>query len=537
MSYPATTLKPRSKGGIYYVWCTVPEDIRPILRRKQTRKSTRTKDQRLAEREKHTLTKEIYAEFDKAYEGSKLSKTKAAKMAINNFAVTIGYDREPNIISGDTWDDTLEYDRLLKAKRELDLIAEYNYLMCFQWLHPLKDNWGRSAFLDFKDVADDDPEKLKLYNLVERYRENDVTDCWEIILREAAEREKITELKPHNQLRQTRYSLYTPKYPDEVEPHTVYAFPSQGLFEEDDAGMGDLRLNDVIDEYIASKTWNREKTKATAIRHLKLASRLMDNPLLGSISTREALNVMKAIIAESKADGGRIIKLATLNDIKSNLSVFMRYCVREEYSDSNPFIGLDITDLGADETVSSYVPFAKDELQRLFSLTMHQEDRLLLSILTVTGMRLDEAALLTWDQVKEEDGIKYLSLLDADGHKVIVKTKGSLRKVPLPDALTLPQRATGRLFSYTIDKDGKAQKEASKRLMKHVRRITNMKTKTIHSLRGTFKDLLRDAGISKELNDFITGHAQGDVAGKYGDGFSLERRYEAINSVSHPWLK
>ena len=64
-----------------------------------------------------------------------------------------------------------------------------------------------------------------------------------------------------------------------------------------------------------------------------------------------------------------------------------------------------------------------------------------------------------------------------------------------------------------------------------------MKTKTIHSLRGTFKDLIRDAGISKELNDFITGHAQVDVAGKYGDGFSLERRYEAINSVSHPWLK
>ena len=125
--------------------------------------------------------------------------------------MTIGYDREPNIISGDTWDDTLEYDWLLKVKRELDLIAEYNYLMCFQWEHPLQENWGRSAFLDFKDVGDDDPEKLKLYNLVERYRENDVTDCWEIILREAAEREKITELEPHNQLRQTRYSLYTPK--------------------------------------------------------------------------------------------------------------------------------------------------------------------------------------------------------------------------------------------------------------------------------------------------------------------------------------
>ena len=40
-------------------------------------------------------------------------------------------------------------------------------------------------------------------------------------------------------------------------------------------------------------------------------TQLMDNPLLGSISTREALNVMKAIIAESKANGGRIINIAS----------------------------------------------------------------------------------------------------------------------------------------------------------------------------------------------------------------------------------
>ena len=34
-----------------------------------------------------------------------------------------------------------------------------------------------------------------------------------------------------------------------------------------------------------------------------------------------------------------------------------------------------------------------------------------------------------------------------------------------------------------------------------------------------------------------TGHSSGDVAGKYGAGFSLQKRYEAINSVDHPWLK
>ena len=151
-------------------------------------------------------------------------------------------------------------------------------------------------------------------------------------------------------------------------------------------------------------------------------------------------------------------------------------------------------------------------------------------------MRLDEAALLTWDQIRSEDGIRYFSLMDSDNVNVIVKNQGSLRKVPIPDALTLPNKAEGRLFTYNLDAHGKANKMASKRLMKHVRTVTKMETKTIHSLRGNLKDLLRYADVSKELNDFITGHSSGDVAGKYGSGFSLQKRYEAINSETHPWL-
>jgi integrase len=245
----------------------------------------------------------------------------------------------------------------------------------------------------------------------------------------------------------------------------------------------------------------------------------------------------KTIIRESRKEDGSVIKLATLKDIISNMSVFMRHCVKEGYSEINPFTGLDLKDLCADESVDSCVPFSKAELHQLFNVAMPEEDRLLLAILTVKGMRLDEAALLTWDQVQEEDGVRFLSLLDSENQKVIVKTQGSLRSVPLSDALTLPEKASGRLFSYKFDIDGKIQKEAFKQLMKHVRHITKMKTKAVHSLRGTFKDLLRDADVSKKLNDFITDHAAGDVAGKYGSGFSLQRRYEAINSVKHHWLK
>lgn len=47
--------------------------------------------------------------------------------------------------------------------------------------------------------------------------------------------------------------------------------------------------------------------------------------------------------------------------------------------------------------------------------------------------------------------------------------------------------------------------------------------------------MLRDAGVSKEINDFITGHDEGDVAGKYGVAPSLRIRKEAIERLSFPW--
>ena len=40
--------------------------------------------------------------------------------------------------------------------------------------------------------------------------------------------------------------------------------------------------------------------------------------------------------------------------------------------------------------------------------------------------------------------------------------------------------------------------------------------------------------MSKEIQDFITGHAQGDVAGNYGNGPSITTRYDSIMVVKQP---
>ena len=178
---------------------------------------------------------------------------------------------------------------------------------------------------------------------------------------------------------------------------------------------------------------------------------------------------------------------------------------------------------------------------------MNEREHLLLAILITTGCRLDEAALLCWENIKKHnDGRHYLDLT-----KSLVKNTGSKRLLPIPDCLWplfpshgkqltvdgIVDSTNDRLFDYTLDTDGKAARAASQACGRQLAKIDRRPRQVTHSLRGNLKDMLRDAGISKEINDYITGHGQGDVASTYGSGPSIELRYEALNKLKHPYLR
>ena len=183
-------------------------------------------------------------------------------------------------------------------------------------------------------------------------------------------------------------------------------------------------------------------------------------------------------------------------------------------------------------------PLSKQELTALFNLEMKDHQLQLLQILITSGMRLDEAALLEWNNIKKdgETGIIYYDITEN-----IVKNRGSMRYVPVHSALTwvVPSAGDGQLFPmFRRDKDGKAQNAASRQLMPLIKAATNENPKKkVHSLRGNFKDMLRDAGVPKDINDFLTGHQGGDVASKYGTGHSLKVRSEAIEKLDFGFLE
>tara|TARA_B100000787_G_C15982939_1_gene202381 strand:+ start:318 stop:518 length:201 start_codon:yes stop_codon:yes gene_type:complete len=66
---------------------------------------------------------------------------------------------------------------------------------------------------------------------------------------------------------------------------------------------------------------------------------------------------------------------------------------------------------------------------------MPPSDRLLLTILITTRIRLDEVALLRWDQFKEDgNGIEYVDL----AMNPVKNDRFSSRLVAIPDIVNLP---------------------------------------------------------------------------------------------------
>ncbi len=276
-----------------------------------------------------------------------------------------------------------------------------------------------------------------------------------------------------------------------------------------------------VDRYAETRHWDRDRTKKAAELAITEFIKLIGDVSIADVTKQDAYKFAQHMHSSGKA-------FKTIKSKVSSVSAMLTWAEKSGDITENPFTNLKLTGYGV--KTKKYKPFSEMDLRSIFLSSMDEKDRLLCSILITTGMRLDEAALLDWNQYHVKDGIRYFDLTDS-----IVKNDGSRRLVPIPDAIKL-DKGTGRLFDYTLDSDGKASTSASKHVMKIVRKVTKDPAKVIHSFRGTLKDLLRDAGIPKDVNDFLTGHSGGDVASSYGEGPSLKTRYEALNKVEHPWL-
>lgn len=288
-------------------------------------------------------------------------------------------------------------------------------------------------------------------------------------------------------------------------------------------------LTEILEEWMASLQVGRLKTKSSYRHHVeRFISSVGDLPIT-AISKGHANEFVNELSVAGFSN-------STIETAVAALRGMMNYALDLELVEANPFSNLRIRGKGKPPQARSTL--SRRQLEALLQLPMKKRDRLCLTILAATGMRLDEAALLNYEDVKIDDdtGIRYFDLTGKN--KILKNRKNSPRQIPIPDALQVPFDGSGRMFDYATDKDGKAQNAASKALMQHIRKIKKEPDENlvVHSLRHTYKDMLRDSGIPKDLQDFLLGHAATSVGESYGQGYSLKAKKEAVEKLDLSFL-
>lgn len=163
-----------------------------------------------------------------------------------------------------------------------------------------------------------------------------------------------------------------------------------------------------------------------------------------------------------------------------------------------------------------------------------------------TGARLEELGQLRIEDVQTLQDVPFLFLRPEAGS---IKT-GEERRVPLhPEVLRLgfleyieKVKQKGELVVFPlldVSSRGKRTVMWGKWYGRYLRETLKIEDPriTFHSFRHTFKDACREAGITEEVHDALTGHKRGNVGRSYGgDGFPLGVLAEAVKKISYAGL-
>ena len=163
-------------------------------------------------------------------------------------------------------------------------------------------------------------------------------------------------------------------------------------------------------------------------------------------------------------------------------------------------------------------------------LDVADERRLLVALISDTGMRLSEAIGLVWEDIHLDHEYPHINLKPYPWRRL--KTAGSKRLIPLVGAslqavkVMHRQRINQFLFpSYANENECKGN-SCSAALNKWLKQ--HVSDGVIHSFRHSFRDRLRNAGVQSEIIDQLGGWSRQTVGQGYGLGYGLDALTNAM---------
>ena len=207
----------------------------------------------------------------------------------------------------------------------------------------------------------------------------------------------------------------------------------------------------------------------------------------------------------------------------------------------NPFDRHTISDPTPDR--EKRLPLTKEEITTVLGLSVNDQLATVARLLVDTGARLQEITGLAWEDVRDLEG--NAPFLEIRPNEVRgLKTQASIRIVPLlsssVEALKLHRQvlkdAPGGLSvsPAVFPRYGRENgRDAASAALNKAMRAAGIKDskKTVHSIRHTMKQSLRDQGCPKDIRDFIQGHSAPNIAENYGLGVALKTMVEWLEIV------
>lgn len=257
------------------------------------------------------------------------------------------------------------------------------------------------------------------------------------------------------------------------------------------------------------------------------------------------LSVAEVLALPDEKLGARLAP-PTANAYLQTLCGMFDFAVQERLLDANPARGLRFK--GGGHSEADRHPFDAQDLKRIFNAPLYtgcendaegystpgsarpRRARFWVPLIALfTGLRLNEICMLREDDMAEVEGIPVL-LLRADDPGKSLKTKAAERLVPIhpelqkigllshAEGIREAYGAASRLFpDLTQSATGYTSNNVSKWFARFLDSVgVTDRQKTFHSFRHTFRDGLRLAGVGSESAEWLGGWSAKSTAQRYG---------------------
>ncbi len=539
--------RPIKRGGIYWLRKRVPDDLQPLLGKREEKFSLKTRDPAEAK----ILFVKAAAEIEERW--SNLRRGQTSLTPKQAWAVAGEIYRE--FVAAHEDDPRGTLSELLLARR---VVKPSSIKLKIRTAGSNPDM--AKAMLEKMRARAVTPAEIKIY----LDRRGWVLDAESMARLTKAVRESM--LQGREQVERYRQGDYR------ADP-AAERFPKMEpqLVTKNDAAVSSTTLSKAIAGWVKEKTrkdgdWVESSAKSNELWASRFKELVGDKPLKDcskgdarafkeavmslppNFAQKEGFKGLSFTKAVEKAKTVPVERMSdrNVNKILGFVRAFWNWA-EGQYDDvpSNPFgrMNLRVKSKARDERL----PFSSKQLQMIFNAPLFTGCKSPTSWLVAgkhipfdqgiywvpliglfTGARAGEIIQLLVDDVKEEGGILYLNVTD-DGEDQSVKTDTSIRTIPVHPMLkklgfekfvATQRKKRGRLFpDFPKAADGYYSTAYSPRFNRFLKDIEVKTPKhTFHSFRHSFEDGCKNSRIPLEFINALQGHSDGGMAARYGTG-------------------